>query len=113
MHDYPDHSEEEELELAREAMAMAEQMVRHAYYLCLEPLPSPSTEELVAVQAFFPQTASHELRREMIAGRVRIGPFLPGPVFDFAQASLRGAGVQWHSEPPNAQDLARFGIAPR
>jgi hypothetical protein len=49
----------------------------------------------------------------MIAGHVRIGPFLPGPVLDFAQTSLRGAGLSWHLEPPNAQDLAKLGLAAR
>lgn len=112
MHDY-DEDPEDDPELALEAMAMAEQMVRLASYFCLEPVHTPSTEQLVAVQAFFPQEPSLELRRAMIEGRVRIGPFLPGPVLDFAQASLRSAGLAWHVEPPNEQDLARFGIAPR
>jgi hypothetical protein len=110
MHDFHDEPDED---FAMEAMAMAEQMVRAATYFCLEEVELPSTMQLVAVQAFFPNVEAMELRKQMIAGHVRIGPFLPGPVLDFAQASLRGAGLSWHLEPPNAQDLAKLGMTVR
>ena len=114
MHDHePLHDPEDELELARETMAMAEQLVRGASYLCLEPVELPTTAQLMAVQAFFPHDDVNELRRQLIMGAVRIGPFLPGPVLDFALSSLRSAGLDWRSEAPNARDLARLGFAPR
>jgi hypothetical protein len=113
MHDFPDDAEDEELHLARETMAIAEQLVRGASYLCIDAVPSPNTPQLLAVQAFFPHDAAEDLRRAMIDGRIRIGPLLPGPVHDFALTSLRGAGLAWHPEPPNAQDLAKLGMAPR
>ena len=113
MHDFPDDAEDEELHLAMETMAMAEQLVRGASYLCIEPVGAPTTPQLLAVQAFFPHDEAAELRRQMMMGRIRIGPLLPGPVHDFAQSSLRGAGLAWHSEPPSAQDLAKLGLFSR
>ena len=106
-HDEPD----EELELAMEALAMAEQLVRSATYLCIEPLGSPTAAQLMAVQAFFPNDPATELRRAIIEGRLRLGPFLPGGVLDFAITSLRSVALDWRNEPPNAQDLAKLGFA--
>jgi hypothetical protein len=113
MHDFPDDDEDEELHLAIETMAMAEQLVRGASYLCIEPVDAPTTPQMLSVQAFFPHDDAHDLRRAIIAGLLRIGPFLPGPVLDFAQSSLRGAGLNWHTEPPNSQDLAKLGMDAR
>ena len=114
MHEYDDdHDPEEELALARETMAIAEQLVRGASYLCLEPVELPTTGQLMAVQAFFPHDDVNELRRQMLMGLVRIGPFLPGPVLDFAVTSMRSANLAWRSESPNARDLAKLGFASR
>ena len=114
MHDHEKvHDPDEEWELAKETMAMAEQLVRGACYLCLEPVDLPTTEQLMTVQAFFPHDEVNELRRNMMTGAVRIGPFLPGPVLDFALTSLRSANLAWRSEAPNARDLAKLGFAPR
>jgi hypothetical protein len=114
MHEHDDFQvPDEEWALARETMAMAEQLVRGASYLCLEPVAQPTTAQLLAVQAFFPHDDANDLRRDMLAGLVRIGPFLPGPVLDFALTSLRSAGLAWRGEAPNARDLAKLGFAPR
>lgn len=110
MHDHYDDPDDE-LELARETLAMAEQLVRNATYLCIEPLASPTAGQLMAVQAFFPNDPATELRRAIIEGRLRLGPFLPGGVLDFAIASLRSVALDWRNEPPNAQDLAKLGFA--
>ena len=114
MHDHEEvHDPDEEWELARETMAIAEQLVRGASYLCLEPVELPTTVQLMAVQAFFPHDDVNDLRRDMLMGAVRIGPFLPGPVLDFALTSLRSASLAWRSESPNARDLAKLGFAAR
>lgn len=102
--------EAEELALALEALEMAEKLIHECAYLCLDPVPSPTSEQLRAVQAFFPDSNHLALRRELIDGTLRIGPLLPSTVTDFAHLSLRNAGLSWHSEPPSPQDLARLGL---
>jgi hypothetical protein len=111
MHGYDDEEFDEELELATQALAMAEQLVRSASYLCIEPVGSPTAAQLMAVQAFFPEDAALDLRRAIIEGRLRMGPFLPGGVLDYALAQLRSVGLNWRTETPNAQDLAKLGFA--
>jgi hypothetical protein len=110
MHGYDDEHDEE-LELATQALAMAEQLVRSASYLCIEPVGSPTAAQLMAVQAFFPEDAALDLRRAIIEGRLRMGPFLPGGVLDYALAQLRSVGLNWRAETPNSQDLAKLGFA--
>ena len=110
MHGYDDEHDEE-LDLAIEALAVAEQLVRSASYLCIEPVASPTAAQLMAVQAFFPEDAASDLRRAIIEGRLRMGPFLPGGVLDYALAQLRSVALNWRTETPNAQDLAKLGFA--
>ena len=110
MHGHDDEHDEE-LDLAMEALAMAEQLVRSATYLCIEPVASPTAAQLLAVQAFFPEDPASDLRRAIIEGRLRMGPFLPGGVLDYALAQLRSVALNWRAETPNAQDLAKLGFA--
>jgi hypothetical protein len=112
MHGHDD-GQDEELDLAIEALAMAEQLVRSASYLCIEPVASPTAAQLMAVQAFFPEDPASELRRAIMEGRLRMGPFLPGGVLDYAMAQLRSVALNWRTETPNAQDLAKLGFAAR
>ena len=112
MHGHDD-GQDEELDLAIEALAMAAQLVRSASYLCIEPVASPTAAQLMAVQAFFPEDPASELRRAIMEGRLRMGPFLPGGVLDYAMAQLRSVALNWRTETPNAQDLAKLGFAAR
>ena len=112
MHDYEDEDEDPDFAFALEALSTAEKLVRNAAYLCVQAVERPSLPQLQVVAAFFPDAEPNQLRRDLASGRVRIGPFLPGAVLDFAYQALRGAGLSWRVEPPSDQDLARLGLVP-
>ena len=64
-------------------------------WICLDPVPSPTAAQLKAVQTFYPTENLVSVRRLLIAGDARIGPFDPEMIDDFAAAALRGTGLTW------------------
>ena len=101
---------EPDIQSAEAALRAMEQLYRSYVFICVEPLQSPTAEQLRALQPLFPGQNYLALRKSAVAGTLRIGPVLPDSAPEFARLAFGDAGITWHTEPPNEAELLSVGI---
>ena len=81
-------------------------------WVCLDAVASPTPEQLQALQTFFPEENLLGVRRRLIEGKARVGPFIPDTIDAFCQAAFAPHGLLWHTESPSPADLVALGVEP-
>jgi hypothetical protein len=91
-------------------VAELDRFSRQLRWICLNPVETPTTEQLKAVQTFFPLENLLSVRRRLVEGTARVGPFIPNNIEAFCQVAFAPNGLTWHVESPNEADLISMGV---
>jgi len=83
---------------------------RSLKWIHLEPIASPTFEQIQIVKAHFPDENALAIRRRLSEGNARIGPFEAADVPGFAGAALDPHGLKYQIENANDDDLDAMGL---
>jgi hypothetical protein len=79
-------------------------------WIRLAVVEKPTPAQLKAVQAHYPKENLLAVRKRMIEGTARVGPFLPELVRDFASAAFEPFDLAWKEEAATNEDLSQMGL---
>jgi hypothetical protein len=95
---------------AEKGLCALRSFARRFVWIRLAVVEKPTPAQLKAVQAHYPKENLLAVRKRMIEGTARIGPFLPELVQDFSSAAFEPFDLAWKEEAATNEDLSRMGL---
>src|SRR5688500_10706140 len=95
-----------------EPKTLLDEIVPTLRWLCIAPVPAPTIAQLRALQAWDPYTGKNllEVRRALVAGAARLGPFPEGDALVFGEGLLEPADLHWCLETLTPEERAEYEL---